>query len=113
MGATEHVRRAGGRAAPATALDGPFGPESLVACVGCAALVPAEGIAPDHGYIGASPGCWSTFAGLRGREASDPAYASHGRSITDAYMVQHPGVPGRRSSQSVRELVARLLRDRA
>jgi Family of unknown function (DUF5946) len=70
-------------------------------CTGCGALVPAAGIAPDHAYIDASPGCWSIFTDLRGREASDPRYLAHGRSITDAYMVQHPGVPGRQSSQSV------------
>lgn len=63
--------------------------------------MPAAGIAPDHAYIGASPGCWSIFTDLRGREAGDPQYLAHGRSITDAYMVQHPGVPGRQSSQSV------------
>jgi Family of unknown function (DUF5946) len=70
-------------------------------CTGCGAPVPAAGIAPDHAYIGASPGCWSIFVDLRGREASDPRYLAHGWSITDAYMVQHPGVPGRQSSQSV------------
>ncbi len=70
-------------------------------CTGCGALVPAAGVTPDHAYIGASPGCWSLFTGLRGRESSDPRYLAHGRSITDAYMVQHPGVQGRQSSQSV------------
>ena len=70
-------------------------------CAGCGALVPAAGIAPDHAYIGASPGCWTIFTDLRGREASDTRYLEHDRSITDIYMVQHPGVPGRQSSQSV------------
>ncbi len=74
---------------------------SIVRCRGCGALVPTEGIPPEHAYIDASPGCWSLFAELRGREASDPGYLAHGCSITDAYMIQHPGVPGRQSSQSV------------
>ena len=73
----------------------------LVPCIGCGASVPARGVPPDHAYVGASPGCWSLFADLRGRELTDARYLAHGRSITDAYMVQHPGVPGRQSSQSV------------
>jgi hypothetical protein len=70
-----------------------------IACVGCAALV--EDIdGPTHAYVGASPGCWAVFAATQAERsgASDPVT---GPSATDAYMVQHPGVPERRSSQSV------------
>lgn len=74
---------------------------ALVPCEGCGALVPGEGIAPENAYIGASPGCWLLFAELRGREIADLRYLAHARSTTDVYMVQHPGVPGRQSSQSV------------
>lgn len=73
----------------------------LVSCEGCGAVVSREGIPPENAYIGASPGCWLLFTEVRGREMSDLRYLAHARSTTDVYMVQHPGVPGRQSSQSV------------
>jgi hypothetical protein len=49
----------------------------------------------------ASPGCWAIFGEVSAREYADPAYRAHGLQLVDAYAVQHPGVPERRSSQSV------------
>lgn len=65
---------------------------SLIQCDGCGARVPdIEG--PQHRYIGASPGCWQLFGELQVR-------GTH-RLAVDTYAAQHPGVPGKQSSQSV------------
>lgn len=77
--------------------------DKLVACVGCGALVPdIDG--PTHRYIGASPGCWQTYGELqaRGYGGSDaPLPFTMHRLVVDIYAAQHPGVPGKQSSQSV------------
>jgi hypothetical protein len=49
----------------------------------------------------ASPGCWALFGEVSGRQYADARYRVGGLQLIDAYAVQHPGVPGRRSSQSV------------
>ena len=71
----------------------------LIPCVGCGALV-ADIDGPTHAYLGASPGCWAVFG-----EVLAIRYAGAGGAaeslLTDTYMVQHPGVPERRASQSV------------
>jgi hypothetical protein len=74
-----------------------------VRCRGCGAPVPdVEGSGPPgHEYLDASPGCWALYGDVLGREYSDVRYRAHGRSTADIYAVQHPGVPGRKSSQSV------------
>jgi hypothetical protein len=74
-----------------------------VRCRGCGALVPdLEGTGPPgHEYLDASPGCWALYGDVLGREYSDVRYRAHGRSTVDIYAVQHPGVQGRKSSQSV------------
>jgi hypothetical protein len=66
-------------------------------CPGCGLVAPpAQG--PTHAYIGASPGCWATFGAL----LLEPfGAAGSGQLLTDAYAVQHPGVPERRAIQSV------------
>lgn len=69
-------------------------------CPGCQASVPASD-GPTHSYIGASAGCWKLFGELLAREYSDPEYMKVHRLSVDAYAAQHPGKPGRRSSQSV------------
>src|SRR6478735_2271506 len=70
-------------------------------CIGCRAQVDDRD-GPTHAYVGASPGCWAIFGEVRAREYSLPGYAAVGhRLTTDAYMVQHPGVEGRQSTQSV------------
>ena len=52
-----------------------------------------------HPYVGASSACWTRFAELG---VTLPAGGTPlRRLVTDAYMVQHPGVPERRAIQSV------------
>lgn len=69
-------------------------------CPGCRLVLP-ERDGPAHPYIGASPACWALYGGLLAREYEDPAYFAAHRLSTDCYAVQHPGEPGRRSTQSV------------
>lgn len=52
-------------------------------------------------YVEAAPGCFAAYAELIGREGSNPALAGAHMLAADAYPAQHPGVPGRQSSQSV------------
>lgn len=69
-------------------------------CPGCGLeLEPTEG--PSHPYIGASPACWALFGELLAREYGELRYPDVHSLTVDAYAVQHPGVPGRRSIQSV------------
>ncbi len=76
----------------------------LIACVGCGALVENTS-GPTHAYVGASAGCWAVFGEvLAVRYGGGPRTAAGTAAesmFTDTYMVQHPGVPERRSSQSV------------
>lgn len=70
---------------------------ALVPCPDCGALVPdIEG--PVHRYLGASPGCWAAYGELQARSYNG---APLHRLAVDVYAAQHPGVPGRQSSQSV------------
>ena len=63
-------------------------------CAGCGAIV-LRSDGPTHEYIGASPGCWAIFGEVSARgPATD-------QLRVDAYAAQHPGVPSRRSIQSV------------
>lgn len=71
-----------------------------IPCVGCGALVSGTD-GPSHTYIGASPGCWALYGELLADEYLDRDRAAMQRLTVDAYAVQHPGVPGPRSSQSV------------
>jgi hypothetical protein len=73
---------------------------ALIPCVGCGALVPASD-GPTHRYVGASPGCWQHFGELGALELDTYHAPAVRQLVVDAYMVQHPGVPGRQSSQSV------------
>ena len=74
--------------------------QQLVRCVGCGAPVPdIDG--PTHTYIGASPGCWQAYGELLVRDYGEDRAPPIVELAVDAYAVQHPGVPGRRSSQSV------------
>ncbi len=54
-----------------------------------------------HPYIGASPGCWSIYADVLGREYGEYAYPECHRLTVDAYAAQHPGTMSRQSIQSV------------
>ena len=69
-------------------------------CAGCGALVPVTD-GPTHPYIGASPGCWAIYGEVLAREYGEYAYPPVHRLTVDAYAAQHPGVPSRRSIQSV------------
>ncbi len=73
--------------------------QQRIRCVGCGALVPdIDG--PTHRYIGASPGCWQIHGEVQAKVYQE--YRSPvAQMVTDTYCVQHPGVPGPQSSQSV------------
>ena len=73
-----------------------------VACPGCGAEVEdIPELRSGHLYVGSSAGCWLAYTELMGRQLSDPAPAGSRMLAVDAYMAQHPGVPGRQASQSV------------
>jgi hypothetical protein len=73
---------------------------NMSACPGCGLVLP-ERESLTHRYIGASPACWALYGAVLARELGDPAYARLHQLTVDAYAVQHPGVPERRSIQSV------------
>lgn len=56
---------------------------------------------PSHPYIGASAGCWRLHGELMARDYGDWYDAEVHRGSVDAYAVQHPGSPERRSIGSV------------
>jgi hypothetical protein len=55
---------------------------------------------PTHAYVGGSAGCWAAFGELAARELQLGILGPDRLSV-HAYMVQHPGEPGRRQAQSV------------
>jgi hypothetical protein len=69
-------------------------------CPGCGLTLPRSDGA-THPYVLASPACWALYSEVLAREYSDPAYMAVHRLTVDAYAAQHPGVPERRSIQSV------------
>ncbi len=74
--------------------------EPVLPCFSCAADAPdIDG--PVHSYMDSSPGCWAVFGEVLAREYSDITYARYHRITVDAYALQHPGGPSRRSIQSV------------
>jgi hypothetical protein len=71
-----------------------------IACVGCGALVPdVDG--PTHRYLGASPGCWALYGELLSAESLVRELAPMQRLTINTYAVQHPGVPGPQTKQSL------------
>ncbi len=63
---------------------------------------------PSHPYIGASSACWALFGEVLAREFNDAKHMSvHGTTV-DTYAVQHPGIPERRSTQSVSMHLVRM-----
>jgi hypothetical protein len=56
---------------------------------------------PTHAYIGASAACWALYGALLAREYQDAELFSRHQLTVDTYAVQHPGLAGRRSAQSV------------
>ena len=73
---------------------------NLEPCPDCRALLPPSNGAV-HRYVGASAACWELFAALN--NAGEPPLAPSPLNglLTDAYMVQHPGVPSPQAIQSV------------
>jgi hypothetical protein len=71
----------------------------FVACPGCGAPVPRED-GPTHRYLLAAPACWRMYGEVLARRLASAAVQPD-RYPVDAYAVQHPGVPGPQSSQSV------------
>lgn len=72
----------------------------LEVCPDCkVALPPQPG--PAHPYFGASPSCWEMYGDVLAREYASPELMRIHRLTVDAYAVQHPGAPQRRSIQSV------------
>jgi len=73
---------------------------SLVAYIGCGALVP-DTDGPTHPYIGVSAGCWAIFGEILAREYGEFHYPDVHRLTVDAYAAQHPGISSRQSIQSL------------
>lgn len=65
----------------------------MTRCPGCGLALDETGAAATHPYIGASAECWALWGDVQVRERRQLA--------VDTYAVQHPGVPERRSIQSV------------
>lgn len=72
----------------------------LAPCPGCGYLYPGP-VGRPHTYIGASMGCWSVYGQVLAKEYSEYRYLDVHRLTVDTYAAQHPGVPSRKSSQSV------------
>ena len=80
----------------------PLGARSEVRCPGCHALFPPiDELRERNLYVEAAPGCFAAYAEIIGLESSDVRLAGTHMLAADAYPAQHPGVPGRQSSQSV------------
>ncbi|HEX9947303.1 MAG TPA: DUF5946 family protein [Allosphingosinicella sp.] len=69
-------------------------------CPGCERTYPVSD-GETHPYIGASAGCWAAYGELLALEYGDARLMRWHRLTVDAYTAQHPGVPERRSAQSV------------
>ncbi|MEA2998751.1 MAG: hypothetical protein QOK17_584 [Sphingomonadales bacterium] len=80
---------------------------ALEPCPGCGRLYPRTD-GPTHAYIGASAGCWARYGELLALEYGDSRLMRWHRLTVDVYAAQHPGVPERRSAQSVHVHLAGL-----
>ena len=81
--------------------------QSFDTCPDCKVVLPRADGTP-HAYLGASPSCWAAYGELLAKEYSDPAYMHVHRMTVDAYCAQHPGVPERRTIQSINVHLASL-----
>ena len=70
------------------------------ACPGCGAVLP-EHDGPRHAYMGVSAACWELYQRLAHPSSARADDTRLRRLVRDAYAAQHPGVPQRRSVQSV------------
>lgn len=77
------------------------------ACPGCGLLLP-EFDGPVHDYIGSSAACWKLYGELLADEYGRFGMPPEHKFTVDAYAVQHPGVEGRRSTQSVAAHLIRI-----
>jgi hypothetical protein len=72
-----------------------------IKCFGCGAWI-EEVKGQPHEYIGAPQGCWNLFEQLLVKEFGEFNYPdSTHRLAVDTYAIQHPGIPSRKSIQSV------------
>jgi hypothetical protein len=69
-------------------------------CAGCGLVAPRQE-GPTHPYVKSSPACWALYGSVLAREYENPDYWPLHQVTVDGYAVQHPGVPERRSIQSV------------
>jgi Family of unknown function (DUF5946) len=72
-----------------------------IKCFGCGAWIEnVEG--QPHEYIGAPQGCWNLYEQILVKEFGEFNYPELTHRLTvDTYAIQHPGVPSRKSIQSV------------
>jgi hypothetical protein len=56
---------------------------------------------PTHPYIASTAACWRLYGDVLAREFEHPELFAFHQLTVDAYAVQHPGRPERRSIQSV------------
>jgi Family of unknown function (DUF5946) len=71
------------------------------ACPGCGVVLSRRTAGPTHAYLGASSACWELYQRFERRPSAQPDTTRVRRLMHDAYAAQHPGVPQRRSIQSV------------
>lgn len=80
---------------------------ALEICPDCEVALPyCDG--SRHPYLGGSASCWAAYGELLAREYSDPVYMAVHRQTVDAYCAQHPGLPERRTIQSINVHLAGL-----
>lgn len=80
---------------------------ALETCPDCGVALPrCDG--SRHSYLGGSASCWAAYGKLLAREYADPAYMAVHRQTVDAYCAQHPGLPERRTIQSINVHLAGL-----
>jgi len=75
-------------------------PVTISTCCGCGSVL-ADTSGQAHPYVASSPACWAAYGELLSRSYEDAERRRVHQMLVDAYAVQHPGVPGRRSAQSV------------
>ena len=73
---------------------------NVVLCPECGAHVPDVPDGPTHAYLGGLPGCWLLYSAMLAREFAGFDPEVHRLSV-DSYAVQHAGVPGPQTTQSL------------
>jgi hypothetical protein len=80
---------------------------ALEICPDCKVALPRTD-GPRHAYLGSSASCWAAYGELLAKEYGDQAYMAVHRQTVDAYCAQHPGLPERRTIQSINVHLAGL-----